>query len=50
MIVQKELDGTLRVSLNNGVVFWAADWVDLEEGLMEIALVIQLRKFSNKLK
>lgn len=50
MVVQKELDGTLRVSLNNGVVFWAIDWIDLEAGLMEIALIIQLNKFNSKLK
>lgn len=47
MVVQKELDGTLRVTLNNGVVFWAADHVDLEEGLMEVALALQIRKYED---
>ena len=50
MVIEKDLDGTLKVTLHNGIVFWATDYVDLEEGLGEIALAIQLNKFRNILR
>lgn len=45
MIIEKSIDGTLRVTLDNGITTYAKNLDDVSVALAELALCLQIYKY-----